>query len=85
MNLPKSMISWTFQFIRGRKASMLTDRKKGQVCDISTGIAQGPPISALFFLIYTTPLYKAIKEWGGNPSGFIDAIKITGLGEIHEN
>ena len=39
----------------------------------------------LLFLIYTTPLYKAIKEWGGNPSGFIDDITITVQGEIHQN
>ena len=41
MNLPKSMISWTYEFIRGRKASMLMDQRKGQDCDISTGIPQG--------------------------------------------
>ena len=85
MNLPKSMISWTYQFIRGRKASMLMDQRKGQVCDISTGSPQGSPISPLLFLICVMSLHQAIKEWSGNPSGFIDAIKITGLGEIHEN
>ena len=40
-NLPKSTISWTYQFIRDRKESMLMDQKKGHVCDISTGIPQG--------------------------------------------
>ena len=85
MNLPKSIISWTYQFIRDRKVSMLMDQRKGQVCDISTGIPQGSPISPLLFLIYTTPLYKVIKEWSRNPSGFIDDITIIVQGEIHKN
>ena len=84
-NVPKSMVSWTYQFIGDRKARMLMDQRKGQVCDISTRFPEGSPISPLLFLIYTTPLYKAIKEWGGNPFGFIDDITITVQGEVHEN
>ncbi|VVT55226.1 uncharacterized protein SAPINGB_P004490 [Magnusiomyces paraingens] len=77
MKLPKALINWTYQFVSEREASMLMDRRKGSVQKISTGIPQGSPISPLLFLIYSTPMYHAIKEWGGTPFGFIDDVTIT--------
>ncbi|VVT47317.1 uncharacterized protein SAPINGB_P001651 [Magnusiomyces paraingens] len=75
----------TYQFVSEREASMLMDRRKGSVQKISTGIPQGSPISPLLFLIYSTPMYHAIKEWGGTPFGFIDDVTITVEGKIEEN
>ncbi|VVT45786.1 uncharacterized protein SAPINGB_P000890 [Magnusiomyces paraingens] len=85
MKLPKALINWTYQFVSEREASMLMDRRKGSVQKISTGIPQGSPISPLLFLIYSTPMYHAIKEWGGTPFGFIDDVTITVEGKIEEN
>ena len=85
MKLPKAMIKWTYEFISQRKASLLMDQYKGPIKEISTGVPQGSPISPLLFMIYTTPMYSAIKEWGGTPSGFIDDVTITVQGKIEEN
>ena len=85
MGLPKALISWTYQFISQREASMLMDRRKGPVQPISTGIPQGSPISPLLFLIYSSPMYQAIQQWGGKACGFIDDVTITVEGTIENN
>lgn len=85
MNLPNAVLRWTSKFMSGRRASLLVDRLKGPMTEVRTGIPQGSPISPLLFLIYTTPLYRVIKEAGGTPLGFIDDITISVEGDLQTN
>ncbi|ANB14594.1 polyprotein of L1-like non-LTR retrotransposon Zorro 3 [Sugiyamaella lignohabitans] len=76
MGLPTAVQNWVYQFMRGRRTSLVIDGKRTKERRIATGIPQGSPISPLLFLIYTSPLYPLIKSMGGKVIGFIDDITI---------
>lgn len=83
--IPSAAQRWTHHFVSERTATMIIDGAAGEEKRVETGIPQGSPISPLLFLLYTTPLYSKIKEFGAKVSGFVDDITVFISGNIVEN
>ena len=60
----------------GRRTNLIIDGKVTEPRRVDSGIPQGSPISPLLFLIYTSSLYRKIREAGAHVVGFIDDITI---------
>ena len=76
MDLPEASKLWVSHFLGRRRTSLIIDGKVTEPRRVDLGIPLDSPISPLLFLIYTSSLYRKIKEAGAHVVGFIDDITI---------
>jgi hypothetical protein len=62
MDFPEVSRCWVIYFLSRRRTSLIIDGKGTEPRYVDSGIPQGPPISLLLFLIYTSSQYKRLGK-----------------------
>ena len=74
LNLPKTAILWTSNFMQNRKINLIFDNAKSQTYDVNIGTPQGSSISAILFSIYVKNMHDIINKNNVKSLNFIDDV-----------
>ena len=80
MGFPGWVVKWLRSFLTDRSTQLHFDGEISEPVQTTHGVPQGSPISPILFILYTTKLYKDLRQTGVEVTGFADDTSLLAPG-----
>jgi len=81
LHLPAWLLTWVASYLTGRTTSLAFDGKTAPTRHVTAGVPQGSPLSPILFILFTSPLYQALRHHNGIITlGFADDTNLLASG-----